>query len=625
MKKSLFYNPKSKVSLKFFIKNFFNLLKPFKWPIILNIFLIFLSSLFKVFPNFLVKELFDKLFGLANLNFNNFWDFITHDGILYIMGLVFLLKILQLIVNILSQYLIDLLQFEFQSYLLQKILSFLLFLPMSFFDENEIGKVSNGIIRGVETLKTFVFNAGFFFIPTFLNFFISFCVIIYLLGIRYLFASFIFIFLYVFFVLSYIASNLPEIHKKYEFLDKVSTRFIEFLQAIPIVKVFRRENYEKNKIKDLIQKAKKYHLESRKPLVIKKPLSRMVLFLYFIFTFLMTLDVIFIQKKQTISIIYLIFLLFNFMTSFFLQLEWLLWSLREVYISSDYYMWILKLYEKYHPTNNKALYIISSKDFIPDIRFEHVKFSYKDLEFSSSDDKKKFIFKDLNFKIYPKKVNALVGVSGAGKSSIFYLILKFYKNYKGNIFIQDRELRTIDEYSLREQIGYVSQDPFLFSDTLYENIRYGNLKATKKDIEKVIEMAYMKDFIKTLPNGLYTKIGGEDGVKLSGGQKQRIALARAMLKDPKLILLDEATSALDSQTELFIKKSLDAFFKGRTAFIIAHRLSTIMDADNILVIDEGKVVEQGTHEELLKNNHIYSRFFKIQKGDVNDLDNFKLV
>ena len=229
------------------------------------------------------------------------------------------------------------------------------------------------------------------------------------------------------------------------------------------------------------------------------------------------------------------------------------------------------------------------------------------------------ILKQVSFEAKPGQVIALVGPSGAGKSTLVNLIPRFYDVGNGRILIDDCDVRDITVKSLRQQIGIVPQETVLFSDTVLENIRYGNLEATQAEIEAAASAANAHDFIvNDLPEGYQTMVG-ERGVKLSGGQRQRVAIARAILKDPRILILDEATSSLDSESESLVQEALERLMNGRTSFVIAHRLSTIINADWVLVLDQGRVVEQGTHHSLLQDvAGLYYRLYQMQFAKTGD-------
>lgn len=223
------------------------------------------------------------------------------------------------------------------------------------------------------------------------------------------------------------------------------------------------------------------------------------------------------------------------------------------------------------------------------------------------------VLREVSFAARPGQVIALVGPSGAGKSTLVNLIPRFYDAVEGCVTIDNQDIRNVTMLSLRQQIGIVPQETILFSDSVRENIRYGKLAATQAEIEAAARAANAHDFIlQDLPDGYETMVG-ERGVKLSGGQRQRVAIARAILKDPRILILDEATSSLDSESESLVQDALERLMAGRTSFVIAHRLSTVINADWVLVLDQGRVVEQGTHGQLLANPAgLYTRLYEMQ-------------
>lgn len=236
------------------------------------------------------------------------------------------------------------------------------------------------------------------------------------------------------------------------------------------------------------------------------------------------------------------------------------------------------------------------------VEFQNVSFAYDD---------KGNVITDLSFSVKPGEVIAIVGPSGAGKSTIANLLPRFYDVNKGDIKIDGHSVREVTLDSLREQVGIVPQETMLFNGSVYNNILYGRLDATKEEIEAAAKAANAHDFIMQLTDGYETKLG-DRGVNLSGGQRQRIAIARAILKNPRILILDEATSALDTESERVVQEALDRLMVGRTSFVIAHRLSTVKNADKILVLEKGNLVESGTHDELLALDGLYAHLYKIQ-------------
>lgn len=247
------------------------------------------------------------------------------------------------------------------------------------------------------------------------------------------------------------------------------------------------------------------------------------------------------------------------------------------------------------------------KNLNGDIEFRNVSFTY-----DTQDRENREILNDVSFTVKKGKTVALVGPSGGGKTTICHLLPRFYEISIGDIYINGKNNKDIKMDSLRGSIGIVQQDVFLFSGTFYDNILYGRLDATEKEVIAAAKKANIYDYIMSLPKGFDTEIG-ERGVRLSGGQKQRLSIARVFLKNPSILILDEATSALDNTTEILIQQSLDTLKKGRTTIVVAHRLSTIKNADEILVVSNGKIVEQGTHEKLIrKTKGLYRKLYQAQ-------------
>ncbi len=241
------------------------------------------------------------------------------------------------------------------------------------------------------------------------------------------------------------------------------------------------------------------------------------------------------------------------------------------------------------------------------IEFRNVTYGY---------DKDADVLKNISINIPKGKTFALVGPSGGGKTTICHLIPHFYDFTEGEILIDGKELHNITLESLRRNIGIVQQDIYLFNSSIRDNILYGRLDATEDEVIEAAKRANIHDYVMTLPEG-YDTVIGERGVKLSGGQKQRLSIARVFLKNPPILILDEATSALDNTTEILIQQSLDELCKGRTTLVVAHRLSTIKNADEIAVISDGRILEQGTHDELIAENGMYAKLYNQQFRDEN--------
>lgn len=283
------------------------------------------------------------------------------------------------------------------------------------------------------------------------------------------------------------------------------------------------------------------------------------------------------------------------------------------WLANDYQRFVTSVEKIYstviiEPTIKMPVNAIEKKRFKGDIKFTHVSYHTDDEE----------ILKDINFHIKPGQTVGIIGATGSGKSTLMNLLCRFYDVTEGEIKIDGINLKELDLYSLRDNIGMAMQDVFLFSDTIEGNIAFGRPNCSFEEVEAVAKIANAHDFILQMPEG-YDTIVGERGVGLSGGQKQRISLARALLKDPSIVILDDTTSAVDMETEAQIQNELGSLNNRHTVFIIAHRISSIKDADQILVVDGGKIMESGNHDELLERHGYYYTVFHHQYGDFDQM------
>jgi len=255
---------------------------------------------------------------------------------------------------------------------------------------------------------------------------------------------------------------------------------------------------------------------------------------------------------------------------------------------------------------------VADKPSAPKLELQQGKIEFKDVCFGYEPDR--IILNKLSFTLMPGEKLALVGSSGAGKSTIAKLLFRFYDVTDGAIFIDQQNIQHVSQDSLRSAIGVVPQDTVLFNTSLIENVRYGRPDASNHEVKLAIKLAHLKDFIESLPRGYETQVG-ERGLKLSGGEKQRVAIARTILKNPSILVFDEATSSLDSVSEAAVMSAIEEISQGKSSIVIAHRLSTIVNADRILVMEHGKVVEQGNHHSLLKENGRYAQLWTMQQSE----------
>ena len=288
----------------------------------------------------------------------------------------------------------------------------------------------------------------------------------------------------------------------------------------------------------------------------------------------------------------------------------LLWPLTELGMIFDVYQKAMASFRRIINLKETKPLIIDGDIPLEELK-ESIKFENLNFEYVSNFP----VLKDVNIEIMKGKTTAIVGSTGSGKSTLIKLILRFYEKNSGKIFFDNNEIESLVIDSLRSKIGLVSQDVFLFEGTVFENIAYGNIDASTEDVWNAARLSESDKFISELPNQENT-IVGERGQKLSGGQRQRISIARAILKNPEILILDEATSAVDNETEAAIQESLETLKEGRTVIAIAHRLSTIRNADLIYVLESGEIVEYGTHDELLNNQGVYAKLWDVQTGKI---------
>lgn len=385
-----------------------------------------------------------------------------------------------------------------------------------------------------------------------------------------------------------------------EKVGHLNSRLVNSLGGIVTIKSFTGEKWE---VEQLRKDSDAYQEANRQAILLSSlfvPLIRMVIVCGFIATLLIGGHLT-LEGKMAVGV----YSVLVFLT------QRLLWPLTNLGETVDLYGRAMASCERVLDLLDTPVKILSGKKEISiplgkgSIEFSQVHFSYQE-GFPT--------LKNLNFRVEPGSTIGIIGSTGSGKTSLIKLLLRFYDINSGRILIEETPIGEISLPSLRKNIGLVTQDVFLFHGTVQENIAYGNLKASQEEIEKAAKLAEAHSFIQELPQG-YNTIVGERGQKLSGGQRQRISIARAILKNPPILVLDEATSAVDNETEAAIQRSLEKISQNRTTLIIAHRLSTIRHADCILALERGSIVESGTHEQLLRKKGLYHRVWQVQTGE----------
>ena len=473
-------------------------------------------------------------------------------------------------------------------------------LHLAFHLDRRTGGLSRDIERGTNGISFLMRFLVFNIVPTFLELFFVMGILWVQYRIEFALIVFVSVVTYVWFSKTTTDWRTQFIREANQADSQSSTRAIDSLINFETVKYFTNERYEADLYdKDLArwEAAKRknrltlFALNGGQAFIISASMTAMLALAAYEVS----------QNRMTLGD----FVLVNaFMMQIFLPLNFLGFVYREIKSSMTNIEKMFGLLEVENKVSDQPdaqpLLLKTGK-----IEFDQVAFAY---------DPARPILNDLSFTLEPGEKLALVGSSGAGKSTIAKLLFRFYDVTSGEIKIDGKNIQNVSQESLRRNIGVVPQDTVLFNASLKENIRYGRPDATDDDIQQAIRLAHLTDFVSSLPKGLDTQVG-ERGLKLSGGEKQRVAIARTILKQPSILIFDEATSSLDSQSEKAVIEAIEEVSQGKSSVVIAHRLSTVVNADRILVLDKGKMVEQGTHKSLLERNGRYAQLWKLQQNE----------
>jgi len=471
------------------------------------------------------------------------------------------------------------------------------YLSLQFHLNRQTGALAKYIDRGTKGIDFLLRYVLFNVVPTFFEIFLVSAILFYLYGIWYAAVTLITIGVY-----SYLTFMITEWRNLFRKImnqadNDVSTKMIDSLLNYETVKYFNNETYEFARLDKSLED---YELAANKSRHSLSLLNIAQTFIIMLGITIMLIMSAFGIKNGNINVGG--FVVINaYMLQLYQPLNFLGSVYREIRQALTDMENMFSLLEV-KPPSKKNLNIMPQSEKA-EIKFDNVSFDY---------DVRRTIIKNISFNVPNGKKVAIVGPTGAGKSTISRLLFRFYDPKEGNIYINDKNINTISQESLRKVIGVVPQDTVLFNDTIYYNIAYGNTEATKEEVIDAAKNADIHNFISILPDG-YETLVGERGLKLSGGEKQRVAIARAILKNPKIFFFDEATSSLDSSTEKEIQKNLENISRNKTTLIIAHRLSTAANADTIIVLDNGIIIEQDTHVNLLLKKGKYFEMWKKQK------------
>jgi ATP-binding cassette, subfamily B, heavy metal transporter len=471
-------------------------------------------------------------------------------------------------------------------------------LSLSFHLDRQTGGLTRSIERGVKGIQFALSFLTFNIIPTFLE--IAMVTVVIAVTFNWLFSAVIFgtIFLYVAFTLV-VTEWRTQFRKEMNTKDsEANTKAIDSLLNFETVKYFGNETHEKKRYDESLEMFQNFAMKAQGSISILNLGQGLIIGIGLVIVMYYA-GVGVVNREMTVGD----FVMLNtYLMQLYLPLNFLGFVYRE---TKQSLVDMEKMFELLNVNAEvkdapaaKALEVKGAK-----VEFKNVNFSYL---------KERAILKNVSFTIQPGQTVAVVGPSGGGKSTLARLLFRFYDVTAGHVYIDGQDIRDVTQESLRAAIGVVPQDTVLFNDTIFYNIKYGKPEASEEKIFEAARMAKIHDFVVTLPKGYETTVG-ERGLKLSGGEKQRVAIARTILKSPQILIFDEATSALDSETEKQIQRSLNDVSRNRTTLIIAHRLSTVIDADEILVLHAGEIVERGRHGELLKLNGEYASMWRKQQ------------
>ncbi|MES2563033.1 MAG: ABC transporter ATP-binding protein/permease [Pseudomonadota bacterium] len=473
-------------------------------------------------------------------------------------------------------------------------------LSLRFHLERQTGGVSRDIERGARGISTLLSYMLFSIIPVVLEFALVAVVLFAKFDWRFAAVTFSAVAVYIAFTFGVTEWRMDIRRHANELDSRANTRAIDSLLNYETVKYFNNEEFEARRYDD--------NLRQYEAAAVKTEASLGVLNIgqSFIIAIAVTLLMILAAEGVVAATLTLgdLVLINGLLIQLYIPLNFLGMVYREIkqaLVDTDKMFRLLEAHREIEDKPDAVLLPAGPAS----VCFEHVDFSY---------DPNRQILHEVSFTVAAGKKVAVVGASGSGKSTLARLLYRFYDVSTGSVRINGVDIREVKQTSLRAAIGIVPQDTVLFNDTVYYNIQYGRPDATREEVIAAAKAAHIHDFIASLPDGYEARVG-ERGLKLSGGEKQRVAIARAILKDPRILIFDEATSALDSKSEQAIQAELDRIARGHTTLVIAHRLSTIMDADEILVMDHGRIIERGAHRELLQRQSAYAQMWALQQQE----------
>ncbi|WP_411954924.1 ABC transporter ATP-binding protein [Alkalibacillus sp. S2W] len=583
------------------IKRYLQFVKPYKWKIALTILVGILKFGIPLIMPLITMYVIDDILRADDLTTAE-----QIDKLVWIMGIAFFVFLvlrppIEYFRQYLAQYVSSKILYDIRDHLFDHIQR----LSLKFYSKTKTGEIISRVIHDVEQTKTFV-------VTGLMNIWLDMGTILIALGIMtyldpLLTLTAIVLFPVYGFSVKYFYSRLRELTRdRSQALAEVQGHLHERVQGMPVIRGFALEDHAQNEFDEhngkYLDRALRFTNWNAKSYAVTHtitdlaPLVVLGLGGYFVLEGAVTIGVMvaFVQYMQRVY--NPLRRLVNSMT-----------QLTQAHASMDrVFEFMDEEYDIVDRPNAKKLESVHG-----DVTFENVSFKY--------DDEEELVLKNVDLSVKKGETVALVGMSGGGKSTLVSLIPRFYDVVDGAVKIDGYDVRDLQARSLRDKIGMVLQDSILFSDSIEMNIRMGNPDATNEEVIQAAKAANAHEFIMEFPNG-YNTLVGERGVKLSGGQKQRVAIARVFLKNPPLLILDEATSALDLESEHLIQEAMATLSDSRTTFVVAHRLSTITHADRIILMNDGEIKEEGTHEELMQQRGLYYNLFTVQELDQHEVN-----
>lgn len=572
-------------NIKATLKRLFSYLKIHKFKLFFVILCIILSNMFFLVGTTFIGTAIDKYISASN--FNGLVKILIFMSSLYILGGVFTWS-----QSILSVYISQNTVFTIRKELFEKTQK----LPLKYFDTRQNGEIMSVVINSVDTISN-TLNSSLVQIISSIFIIIGTLIFMFIISTTLTIAN-----LSTIFILLILTFAITKFSKKYfklqqETLANLNGKIEEIIAGQKVVKVFVREDEETREFEKLNKKLKKVNILAQSSAGFLGPVSTFVNSLSYgvISSFGAILAISGVMKIGSITS----FLIFS--KQFGRPFSEISNQFNTIIASVAGAEKVFELLDEQEEIKDYDD-VSENTPILGNVEFKNVNFSY---------NKERKILKNINLKADKSEVIALVGPTGAGKTTIINLLTRFYEIDNGEILLDNKNIRNIKRDFLRSNLGIVLQDSYLFSGTIEENIKYGKLDATIEEVKNVAKLANCNEFIEKMPNG-YDTILKEDSEELSQGQKQMICIARTILANPSILILDEATSSVDTRTETKIQDAMNKLMEGRTSFVIAHRLSTIVNADKILVINDGQIIERGNHDELIEQKGFYYNLYMKQ-------------